>query len=95
MRDGNQARPGDFLIGSVQSRAAARAMFAEQASDDFVVDMSGLPSIYPTPLSEYVDCGDRIVREVIRTTDRTRTIFRRTIRKDSEEYRKAVQQGHD
>ena len=71
------------------------AMFADQVSDDFVVDTSGLPSLIPTPLSEYVDCGNCIVREVIRTTDRTRTIFRRTIRKDSEEYRKAVEQGHD
>src|SRR5580704_19166934 len=44
MRDRNQARPGDFPIGSVQSRAAARAMFAEQVSDDLVVDMAGLPS---------------------------------------------------
>jgi hypothetical protein len=81
MRDGNQARPGDFPIGSIQSRAAARAMFAEQVSDDFVVDMSGLPSFSPTPLAEYVDCGDCIAREVIRTNEGTRTIFRRVIRK--------------
>ena len=44
VRDRNQARPRDFPIGSVQSRAAARAMFAEQVSDDLVVDMAGLPS---------------------------------------------------
>ena len=89
-------RPGDFPIGSVQSRAAARAMFAEQVSDDFVVDMSGLPSCFShTPLAEYVDCGDRIVHEVVRTNEGTRTIFRRTIRKNSEEYRRAVEQGHD
>jgi hypothetical protein len=48
-------------------------MFAEQVSDVFIVDTSGLPSLIPRPLSEYVDCGDCIVREVIRTTDRTRT----------------------
>jgi hypothetical protein len=95
MRDRNQARPGDFPIGSVQSRAAARAMFAEQVSDVFVVDSSGLPSLIPTPLSEYVDYGDCIVREVIRDGGSGRTIHRRTIRKDTEEYRKAVEQGHD
>ena len=95
MIDKNQARPGDFPIGSVQSRAAARAMFAERVSDDAIVDMSGLPSSFPTPLTEYVDCGDCIAHEVIRTNEGTRTIFRRVIRKDSEEYRKAVEQGHD
>ena len=45
MRDGNQPRPGDFPIGSVQSRAAARAMFAEQVSDNFVVDSSGSDAV--------------------------------------------------
>ena len=95
MRDGNQARPGDFPIGSVQSRAAARAMFAERVSDDLGVDMSGLPSLIPTPLAEYADRGDHIEHEVIRNNEGTRTIYRRVIRKDSEEYRKAVEQGHD
>jgi hypothetical protein len=93
MRDRNQARPGDFPIGSVQSRAAARAMFAEQVSDDFVVDMSGLPSLSPTPLTEYVDCGECIVHEVVRDSGGGRTRHRRIIRKDSED-RKAVEQGH-
>jgi len=57
--------------------------------------MSGLPNLFLTPLTEYVDCGDSIVHEVIRTNEGTRTIFRRVIRKDSEEYRKAVEQGLD
>ena len=50
--------------------------------------MSGLPNLFLTPLTEYVDCGDSIVHEVIRTNEGTRAIFRRVIRKDSEEYRK-------
>jgi hypothetical protein len=95
MRDRNQARPGDFPIGSVQSRAAARALFGERVSDDVVMDMSGLPSPFPTSLAEYVDCGCYIAHEVTCTNEGKRTIFRRTIRKDSEEYQKALAQGHD
>ena len=91
-----KARPGAFPLGSPRSRAAARAMLAEQPLYDFIVDMNGLPVCFPTPLTEYVDCGDCITHEVTRTTDSgKRTMFRRVIRKDSEEYRKAVEQGHD
>jgi hypothetical protein len=95
MPDRNQARPGDFPIGSLQSWVAARAMVAERVPETFILDMSGLPNLFPTPLTEYVDCGDSIVHEVIRTNEGTRAIFRRVIRKDSEEYRKAVEQGLD
>ena len=65
-------------------------MFAEQVSDVFIVDTSGLPSLIPAPLSEYVDYGDCIVREVIRDGGSGRTIHRRTIRKDTEEYRRPL-----
>jgi hypothetical protein len=89
------ARPGNFPIGSLESRAAARAIFAERVLDDTVVDMSGLPALFPTPLAEYVDRGDYIEHEVIRINNGKRTIFRRVIRKDSEEYKKSVERGHD
>ena len=89
------ARPGNFPIGSLESRAAARAMFAERVLDDSIVDMSGLPALFPTPLAEYADRGDHIEHEVIRTNDGKRTIFRRVIRKDSEEYEKSIELGHD
>jgi hypothetical protein len=53
------------------------------------------PTLFPTPLTEYVDRGDSIVNEVIRKNEGSRTIFLRVIRKDSEEYRKVLEQGHD
>jgi len=68
-------------------------MFAEQVSDDLVVDMSGLPSLSPTPLAENVDCGDHIVHEVIRDSGSGRTRYRIIIRKDTEEYRRFVNFG--
>jgi hypothetical protein len=89
------ARPGNFPIGSLESRAAARAMFAKRVLDDTVVDMSGLPTLFPTPLVEYMDRGDYIEHEVIRTNNGTRTIFRWIIRKESREYEKAIEQGHE
>jgi hypothetical protein len=70
-------------------------MFAERVLDDTVVDMSGLPVLFPTPLVEYADRGDYIEHEVIRTNNGKRTIFRRLIRKESREYEKAIEQGHD
>jgi hypothetical protein len=70
-------------------------MFAERVLDDSIVDMSGLPALFPTPLAEYADRGDHIEHEVIRTHDGQRTIFRRVIRKDSEEYEKSIELGHD
>jgi hypothetical protein len=95
MSDRNQARPGDFPIGSLQSRAVARKVLEERVPETFILDVSGLPTLLPTPLTEYVDRGDSIVNEVIRMNEGSRTIFRRVIRKGSEEYRKALEQGHN
>jgi hypothetical protein len=51
----------------------------------------GRPS--PTPLTEYVDCGDYIVHEVIPDSGSGRTRYRTIIPKDTEEYRKFVSFG--
>jgi hypothetical protein len=95
MNDRNQVRPGVFPIGSLQSRAAARKILEERVPETFILDMSGFPTLFPTPLTEYVDHGDSIVNEVIRMNEGSRAIFLRVIRKDSEEYRKALERGHD
>ena len=95
MKCAEHARPGSFPIGSLASRAAARAMFAKRVLDDTIVDMSGLPALFPTPLAEYADRGDYIEHEVIRINNGKRTIFRRVIRKESEEYEKSIERGHD
>jgi hypothetical protein len=95
MKCGEHARPGSFPIGSLASRAAARAMFTKRVLDDSIVGTSRLPSLFPTRLAEYADRGDYIEHELIRINDGKRTIFRRVIRKDSEEYQKALEQGHD
>ena len=39
-------RPGDFPVGSVESRAAARAM-AEDKDEGIVLTFEGLPRLYP------------------------------------------------
>ena len=44
-------------------------MFAKRVLDNTIVDMSGLPALFPTPLAEYADRGDYIEHEVIRTND--------------------------
>lgn len=69
--------------------------FAAQVSDDFVLDLSGLPSLLPTPFNEYADDGDCIVHELIRDCGSGRTRYRTIIRKDSEEYRKSIYQNNN
>ena len=39
MKCAEHARPGSFPIGSLASRAAARAMFAKRVLDDTIVDI--------------------------------------------------------
>lgn len=79
--------PTDFPLGSVQSRAAARAILSRQSF--FIVDTGTLPipseslPTYEELLREWKDEGDRYTHELRRDN----TLFRCAILKDSDEVR--------
>jgi hypothetical protein len=81
-------RPADFPLGSVGSRAAARAMLLRRPL--FVVDFDTLPiptEFLPTfeeLLRDWKDDGDRYTHEMIRDD----VLFRSAILKDSEAFKR-------
>jgi hypothetical protein len=81
--------PADFPLGSAVSRAAARAFLSRQPIT--ILDFGDLP--FPLPsfeelLRDWKDEGDRYTEE----TMRGRVLFRRSILKDSDDF-KRVKEG--
>jgi hypothetical protein len=99
MRDGNQARPGDFPIGSLESRAAARAQLDAHPYDIVAMETGDLPRAFGPQLDrkellrDYEDRGDHYVKEEIRTLESgRRCLYRDTVYKDSDQYRRIMQE---
>ena len=76
--------PADSPLGSAESRAAARALLSQSI---FIVDCGTLPTPLPDYeeiLRDWKDEGDRYTEE----TMRDRTLFRRSVLKDSDALRR-------
>lgn len=79
----SKPHPADFPLGSAESRAAARALLSRQSI--FIVDFGTLPTLLPryeVILRDWKDEGDRYTEE----TMRDRTLFRRSVLKDSDAF---------
>jgi hypothetical protein len=84
----SSANPGDFPLGSAESRAAARAMLSHRPIT--IVDSGTLPIFYDCLpsyeelLRDSKDEGDRYTHELLRDN----TLHRSAILKDSNEFRR-------
>jgi hypothetical protein len=77
--------PGHFSLGSAESRAAARALLSRQPIT--IVDFGTLPTVLPSYgeiLRDWKDEGDRYTEE----TMRDKTLFRCSVLKDSDAFRR-------
>ena len=84
----SSVHPGDFPLGSAESRAAARAMLSHRPIT--IIDFGNLPIAfeylpsYEELLRDWKDEGDRYAHELLRDN----TLHRSAILKDSNEFRR-------
>jgi hypothetical protein len=81
----SKLHPADFPLGTVESRAAARAVLSRQPI--FILDSGTLPSALPSYeeiVRNWKDEGDRYTEEKMRG----RTLFRASVLKDSDALRR-------
>ncbi len=75
--------PGDFQLGSLESRAAARAMLKRSATVSCVVITTGLPLplcekrvvVLPDSLAYYLAADDSVVSVIFRENENKLTAF--------------------